>query len=346
MRSTSGCKPRPARQTAERSYLAAAAAAGKMWVCGYNRARGAIRSGGDGTGCGQQAGGGETVRRNDQDHQLLLPPDLRSRLPPDHPARLVNDLVEHGLDLANIYACYTEAPLRPVPTARRHSIRGGVLNEASSGVHSRSPITPSHHPSRPDAVQGREAAALPAGLLLACRPRMEPEPLRLRPRASHPAVTRDARRGGDRLAHRPEYYTFDISRTSKRCLPLVSCTVTSHITRRSLRVRGGPARVMRRPTPTSRPDPLAQRLGQPGHVRQIGQQPRPACDAPPRPSVVTVVFGRLVVGCTCEVPLQLVFLVPQQDQNPRQDKHFRAFTARVAPLDQAAAANSRASSPA
>src|SRR5664280_1037824 len=165
MPSTSGCTPRPARQTAERSYLAAAAAAGEdvgVWI--QPRVRGAVRSGGDGTGgtgCGQQAGGGETVRRNDQDHQLLLPPDLRSRLPPDHPGRLVNDLVEHGLDLANIYACYTEAPLRPVPTARKHSIRGGVLNEASSGVHSRSPITPSHHPSRPDAAQGREVARFP-----------------------------------------------------------------------------------------------------------------------------------------------------------------------------------------
>src|SRR5450759_4207353 len=42
MRSTSGCTPRPARQTAERSYLAAAAAAGKIG-CGYNRVRGAIR---------------------------------------------------------------------------------------------------------------------------------------------------------------------------------------------------------------------------------------------------------------------------------------------------------------
>ena len=226
----------------------------------------------------------------------------------------------------------------PRERPQRGVIRGSL-------THSRSPITPI--PPQPAGCRtGPGSSPLPAGLLLACRPRMEPEPLRLRPRASHPAVTRDARRGGDRLAHRPEYYTFDIGRTSKRCLPLVSCTVTSHITRRSLRVRGGPARVMRRPTPTSRPDPLAQRLGQPGHVRQIGQQPRPACDAPPRPSVVTVIFGRLVVGCTCEVPLQLVFLVPQQDQNPRQDKHFRAFTARVAPLDQAAAANSRASSPA
>jgi hypothetical protein len=38
---------------------------------------------------------------------------------------------------------------------------------------------------------------LPAGLLLACHPRVEREPLRLLPRASHPAVTRDARQGGD-----------------------------------------------------------------------------------------------------------------------------------------------------
>jgi len=269
-------------------------------------------------------------------------------LPPDHPGRLVDDLVEHGLDLANIYACYTEAPLRPVPTAPQTIPSAGASSTRRHQGFTHA-LTFAHHPHPPQPAgcrTGPGSSPLPAGLLLACRPRMEPEPLRLRPRASHPAVTRDARRGGDRLAHRPEYYTFDIGRTSERCLPLVSCTVTSHITRRSLRVRGGPARVMRRPTPTSRPDPLAQRLGQPGHVRQIGQQPRPACDAPPRPSVVTVIFGRLVVGCTCEVPLQLVFLVPQQDQNPRQDKHFRAFTARVAPLDQAAAANSRASSPA
>lgn len=38
----------------------------------------------------------------------------------------------------------------------------------------------------------------PAGLLLACGPRMERRPLGLLLEASHPAVTRDARRGGDR----------------------------------------------------------------------------------------------------------------------------------------------------
>jgi len=31
------------------------------------------------------------------------------------------------------------------------------------------------------------------------------------------------------IAHWPEYYTFDISRTSKRCLLLHSCTLTSHV---------------------------------------------------------------------------------------------------------------------
>src|SRR5664280_2231422 len=298
MPSTSGCTPRPARQTAERSYLAAAAAAGKMWVCGYNRVRGAIRSGGDGTGgtgCGQQAGGGETFRRYDQDHQLLLPPDLRSRLPPDHPGRLVDDLVEHGLHLANIYACYTEAPLRPVPTAPQTipSARVSLTRRHQGFTHVR--------PSPPIPPAGR----MPS-------------------------------RAGK----------WPASRRSSPRLPPPDGTGAASASTPGFAPRGHPRRTPRRrqARPPARPDPLAQRLGQPGHVRQIGQQPRPACDAPPRPSVVTVVFGRLVVGCTCEVPLQLVFLVPQQDQNPRQDKHFRAFTARVAPLDQAAAANSRASS--
>src|SRR6266542_5408589 len=68
------------------------------------------------------------------------------------------------------------ALLRPVPTAPlKHPIGGGHLHEASSGVHLRSPITP----GRLDAAQGREASWLPAGLLLACDPRMEQEPLGL-----------------------------------------------------------------------------------------------------------------------------------------------------------------------
>ena len=39
---------------------------------------------------------------------MLLAPDLRDRLAMDHPARLVDDLVGHGLDLSAIYADFTE----------------------------------------------------------------------------------------------------------------------------------------------------------------------------------------------------------------------------------------------
>ena len=50
----------------------------------------------------------KTFRLYDQDQPLLLAPDLRDWLPADHPARWVDDLVEHGLDLTGIYADYTE----------------------------------------------------------------------------------------------------------------------------------------------------------------------------------------------------------------------------------------------
>ena len=53
-------------------------------------------------------------------------------------------------------------------------------------------------PRRLDAAQEPGASRPPAGLLLARGPRVEHGPLRLRPQASHPAVTRDARQGGDR----------------------------------------------------------------------------------------------------------------------------------------------------
>ena len=51
----------------------------------------------------------KTFRRYDQDQPMLLAPDLRDWLPLDHPARWVDDLVEHGLDLARFYEDYTEA---------------------------------------------------------------------------------------------------------------------------------------------------------------------------------------------------------------------------------------------
>lgn len=39
---------------------------------------------------------------------MLLPPDPRDWLPAGHPARMVDDLVEHALDLSQVYAHYTE----------------------------------------------------------------------------------------------------------------------------------------------------------------------------------------------------------------------------------------------
>ncbi len=50
----------------------------------------------------------KTFRCYDQDQPMLLPADLREWLPAGHPARMVDDLVEHGLDLAGVYADYTE----------------------------------------------------------------------------------------------------------------------------------------------------------------------------------------------------------------------------------------------
>jgi hypothetical protein len=61
----------------------------------------------------------------------------------------------------------------------------------------RGSLTFAHHPRTAGCRPGTRKLALPAGLLLARRPPMEREPLRLLPRASHPAVTRDARQGGD-----------------------------------------------------------------------------------------------------------------------------------------------------
>src|SRR6185295_16843285 len=90
--------------------------------------------------------------------------------------------------------------------------------------------------------RSRKAKPLPAGLLLARDHRMERRPLRLRPRASHPAVTRRARRGGDRpFAHWPGYYTYGISRTSTVPPTFNSCTLMSHVIAGGLHHRAGDA---------------------------------------------------------------------------------------------------------
>ena len=58
----------------------------------------------------------KTFRSYDQDQAMLLAPDLRDWLPGDHPARWVDDLVEHGLDLAPFFDDYTEVRGAPPMT--------------------------------------------------------------------------------------------------------------------------------------------------------------------------------------------------------------------------------------
>jgi transposase len=50
----------------------------------------------------------KTFRRYDQDQPMLLALDLRDLVGVGHPARWVDDLVEHGLDLSGVYADYTD----------------------------------------------------------------------------------------------------------------------------------------------------------------------------------------------------------------------------------------------
>ena len=115
--------------------------------------------------------------------------------------------------------------LRPAPAALLRPVPIPRWNIPSAGV----TFTRRHRgfthvrPSPQDGwlpPRSREASPLPAGLLLACRPRMEREPLRLLPRASHPAVTRDARRGGDRPSRTDPSTTPSTSVEPQRCLPL------------------------------------------------------------------------------------------------------------------------------
>ena len=91
---------------------------------------------------------------------------------------------------------------RHLPLSCGQSLRPRWNNPSAGGTFTRRHrrfTAFTHHPgatgSRP---RSRKAIQPPAGLLLARGPRMEQRPLRLLPRASHPAVTRDARQGGDR----------------------------------------------------------------------------------------------------------------------------------------------------
>ena len=101
---------------------------------------------------------------------------------------------------------------RPVPTAPlTHPIGGGHLHEASSGVHSRSPITPRRLAAAPEPesdTASRRSSPRPrppdgTGAASASTPGFAPR--------GYPRRTPRRRQA---IAHWPEYYTFDISRTS------------------------------------------------------------------------------------------------------------------------------------
>lgn len=60
-----------------------------------------------------KAAAAKTFRSYDPDQVFLMPPSLDDWLPEDHPARFVSELVDEMLDLAPIYASYTEASGAP-----------------------------------------------------------------------------------------------------------------------------------------------------------------------------------------------------------------------------------------
>jgi hypothetical protein len=116
---------------------------------------------------------------------------------------------------------------RPVPAAPLdHPIGGGHFHEASTRVHA-------IHPSPRNRLAASPEPGTPAGSRRSSpRP---PPPDGTRPASaftpgfaprSYPRRTPERRQA---LAHWPGYYTLDISRTSKRRLPLDSSTLTSHV---------------------------------------------------------------------------------------------------------------------
>jgi len=115
---------------------------------------------------------------------------------------------------------------RPVPTAPpEHPIGGGHLHEASSGLHSCSPITPHGWPPCRIGKQQR----LPPVFSSPAAPGWNGNRFGFDPGLRTRGYPRRTPRRRQAIAHWPEYYTFDISRTSKRCLLLHSCTLTSHV---------------------------------------------------------------------------------------------------------------------
>ena len=161
---------------------------------------------------------------------------------------------------------------RPVPTAPlEHPIGGGHLHEASSGVHSRSPITPTAAGCRP---RGREAPRFPPVFSSPAAPGWNRAASASTPGFAprgHPRRTPRRRRA---IAHWPGYYTVDLSRPPRR-LPLHSCTLTSHI------VAGG---LHHHPGHPQLDEPVGHPQQRRGH-RGVG---RHLLQSPPRPGLVGI----------------------------------------------------------
>ena len=133
--------------------------------------------------------------------------------------------------LATILLPAPAAFQRPVPTAPlKHPIGGGDLHEASTGVHSRSPIPPATQSGYP--MPGRRSDTDPPVFSLPVAPGWNENPWASSPSfapRSHPRRTSRRRQA---ITHWPEYYTFDLSRTSNSASYLPSCALRSHIVRR------------------------------------------------------------------------------------------------------------------
>lgn len=82
-----------------------------------------------------------------------------------------------------------------------------------------------------------------------------------------------------------------------------------------------PARVMGRAVLPQPGERVAERVGQPGLVGAIPASSRdPTCDTTPAPSVVTVIVGRAVVGCTSEVPPPCAGSEPRELRSNRPEQ--------------------------